>query len=253
MPVYVFERDDRVVDHARERQREARQDHGVDGASQQRQNHECSHRGDRNRQKHCARGPAAAEEHEDNDTDQRQSGGALVQHRVDRFLDENRLVENDVRDQLFGQVEQVRGKIADVVDHLDGIAVSARLHDGDVSGLLAVNADNVVLKLAGIFGLADVAHRNPAGAHGLDGNAVEVGDILHQAVRIDVEIGGPDLDVAGGENQVAVVYGVDDIHDAQLPREQLERIDVNHRLPVLAAEYGGNLRAVDDGDLIPDL
>ena len=250
MPVDVFQRDHRVVDHARERQREAGQDHGVDVAAHQRQNHERGHRRDRNRQKHRARGPAAAEEHQDDDADQHQPGCALVQHRVDRFLDENRLVEDDVRDQLFGQVEQVRRKIADIVDHLDGIAVSARLHDRDVSGLLAVDADDVVLKLAGVLRLAHVAHRDPAVAHGLDGNAVEIDDILDQAVGVNVKIGGPDLDIAGGENEVAVVNGIDDIHHAHLTGKKLERIDVNHRLPVFAAEYGGNLRAVDDGNLI---
>ena len=147
----------------------------------------------------------------------------------------------------------MRRKIANVVDDLDGVAVSARLHDRDVGGFLAVDADDVVLKLAGIFGFADVAHRNPAAAHGLDGNAVEIGDVLHQAVRVDVEIGRSDLDVAGGQNQVAVVYGVHYIHHAQLPRQKLEWIDVNHRLPVFAAEYGRDLRAVDDGNLIADL
>ena len=41
--------------------------------------------------------------------------------------------------------------------------------------------------------------------------------------------------------------------DAQLARQQLEGIDVNHRLPVLAAEHGRNFRAVDHRNLIADL
>ena len=209
--------------------------------------------GDGNRQQHRAGGSGAAQKYQNDDADQHQSRAALMQHRVDRFLDEHGLIEDDIGDQLLGQVEQVPVRFADVVDHLDGVAVSARLHDRDVGGLLAVDADDVVLQLARVLGLADVAHRNPACAHGLDGYAIQIGDVLHQAVGVDIEVGGSDLDVAGGQDQVAVVDGADHVHHAQLPRQQLEGIDVDHRLPVLAAEHRGNFSAVDDRNLIADL
>ena len=64
--------------------------------------------------------------------------------------------------ELLGKVEQMPSQFADVVDYLDGVGIAALLHDRNVGRLLAVDANNVVLKLAGVFGLADIAHRNPA-------------------------------------------------------------------------------------------
>ena len=62
VPVDVFERDDRIIDDARERQRQPAQDHGVDRASEKIQNHERSQRRERNRKKHRERGAQAAPE-----------------------------------------------------------------------------------------------------------------------------------------------------------------------------------------------
>ena len=64
--------------------------------------------------------------------------------------------------QLLRDIEQMADQVADAVHHLDGVGVAALLHDRDVGGLLAVHAHDVVLNLAGVLGLADVAHRDPA-------------------------------------------------------------------------------------------
>ena len=87
----------------------------------------------------------------------------------------------------------------------------------------------------------------------LIGNAVQVRDVLDQAVGIDVIVAGPDLDVAGRQDEIAVVDRVHHVHHAHLAREQLVGIDVDHRLPVLAAEHGRDFRALHHRDLIADL
>ena len=45
---------------------------------------------------------------------------------------------------------------------------------GHVGGALPVHAHDVVLDLVGVLGLADVAHRNPALADGLDRKLVQI-------------------------------------------------------------------------------
>jgi hypothetical protein len=82
------------------------------------------------------------------------------------------LIEDDIGDQLSGKVEQALDQRTHVVDHLNGVAVAARFHDGDVGGLLAVDAYDVVLQLAGVFGLADIPHGNPTRVDRLNGNIV---------------------------------------------------------------------------------
>ena len=90
-------------------------------------------------------------------------------------------------------------------------------------------------------------------AHGLDRNVVQILNILHQAVGVDVIIVGPILDVARGQNQIAVVDRIDHVHEAQLAREQFVGIDVDHRLAVLAAEHRRNFGAFHHRDLIANL
>ena len=108
-------------------------------------------------------------------------------------------------------------------------------------------------KLAGVFGFADVSHRDPAGADALDGQAVQIRDILNQAIGIDVIVAGADLDVARRQNEITIVNRANHVHHAHLPREQLVWIDVDHGLPVLAPEHGRDFRTVDHRDLIADL
>ena len=56
------------------------------------------------------------------------------------------------------------------------------------------------------------------------------------AVGVEVVVDRADLHVAGGQDQVAVVHRADHIHHAELVRLQLQRIDVDHDLPIASAE-----------------
>ena len=182
----VFQRDDGVIDDARERQRQAAQDHGIDRAAQHVKDHESGQRGNRDGQQHREGGPHASQEDQDHEAGEHQTDHAFMEHGIQRFFHEHRLVEDDAGLQLAGEIEEMSGEIADVVHHLNGIGIAALLHDRNVGGFLAVDADDVVLQLAGVLGLADVADRNPLCAHRLQRQVVQVLDVLDQAVGVDV-------------------------------------------------------------------
>ena len=53
-----------------------------------------------------------------------------------------------------------------------------------------------------------------------------------------------------GRIRLLLLTALDHVHHAQLPREQLVGIDVDHRLPVLAAEHRRDFGAFHYRDLI---
>ena len=106
------------------------------------------------------------------------------------------------------------------------------------------------MDLVRVLGLADVAHGNPALADSLDRNAIQLIDLVDQAVGVNVVVVRADLDVAGRQDQVVLVDRVNHVHHAQLARKQLVRIDVNHHLAVFSAERRRNLGSFHNGDLV---
>ena len=105
-----FQDDDRVVDQARQRQGQAAQNHRVDRAAAELQRSdeggEQSERGiERNTASVARTFPRKMRIMRPVST---RPIGALVDQVVDRGLDEDGLVEDDIRDERFGHVEQVR-------------------------------------------------------------------------------------------------------------------------------------------------
>ena len=248
----VLEHDHRVVDQAREHQREPGQDHRVDRAAAHVERDDRRQHGQRNRQEDRHGRAKAAEEHQHHQRGQREPDAALVEQRLDRALDEQRLVEHDLRRQLLRHVDQAADQILHAVDDGDGVGVAALLHHRQVDRRLAVDGHDVVLDLVAVLGAADVAHRDRRSADGLQRDAVDVGNGAELAVGEDGVVERPDLHVARRQNQVRVVDRADHVHRAHLVRLQLRRIDVDHDLAVLAAEGRRHRRAVDAGQLVPD-
>ncbi len=56
------------------------------------------------------------------------------------------------------------------------------------------------------------------------------------AVGVKVVVDRTNLHVTRRQNQIAVIHGPDDIHDTEFVRLQLQWIDIDHDLPVTAAE-----------------
>ena len=119
--------------------------------------------GKRNGKQHGGSGAQASQEDQDHQAGEHQADESFMQHGLDGFLHEDGLVENDCRSSIAaGMSNRCAIRSRTPFDDLDGVGVAALLHDGDVGGLLAVDADDVVLNLVGVLRFADVADRDPA-------------------------------------------------------------------------------------------
>src|SRR5580704_9668647 len=253
MAVNVFERDDGVVDDAREGQRHTAEDHGVDGATQQGEHDEGGECRQRNRKQHGRRCAEAAEKNQNHQRSKNQPEETFVQYGVDGFLHVDRLVEDDAGLHLLREVVEMLDELSNPVHDGDRVGVAALFHDWNVDGFLAVDADDVGLNAVRILGFADIVHRDPGVSINFEWYFTQFVHVVDEAVRIDEIIVGAHLHVARGKNQIRVVHRANHIHQAELPRRQLIRIDVDHDLAISASEHAGNFRARYNCDLIANL
>ena len=86
-----------------------------------------------------------------------------------------------------------------------------------------------------------------------NGTSLSVLHVVDLAVDVKIVIVRADFHVAGGQDQIGVVDRADDIHDAQLMRFELERIHIDHNLPVTSAKRHGHRRAGHVGDLVANV
>ena len=156
----IFQHDDRVVDQAREGQRQAAEDHRIDRVVAEGKRDEGGQRGERNGEEDRDGRAEVAEENQDHQPGQDQADGAFVEQVLDGGLDEDRLVEDDVGDERLRHVEQLGDGVLDAVDDRDGVGIAALLQHRQIGGSLAVDAHDVRLNLRGI--LARGRHRRPA-------------------------------------------------------------------------------------------
>ena len=90
----VFQHDHRVVDQPREGQRQAAQNHGVDGAAHGIGEQQADQRGKRNGQQDRERGARAAQEEQDHQAGEHQADAGFFDKIPDRKFDEDRLIED---------------------------------------------------------------------------------------------------------------------------------------------------------------
>ena len=93
--VDIFQHDDGVVDQAGEGERKAAQHHRIDRTSAELQRDEGGERRKRNGEEYGDGGAHASEKDENHERGEQQSERAFVQERLDRVLDELRLIEHD--------------------------------------------------------------------------------------------------------------------------------------------------------------
>ena len=214
MAVNVFERYHRIVDHARESQRHASQDHGVDRPAHQRQHHKRRQCGQRNRQQHRRRGAEAAQKNQDHQAGEDQPEKAFVQHRIDCFFHVHGLIEDNAGLHLLRDVIQVLDELTHAIHHRDGVGVAALLHDGNVGGALPIDANDVVLDLVRVLRFAYIVYRDPRVALYFERKFAQLLHVVDEAVGVNKVVVGPHLHVARGQNQVGVVDCAHHIHDA---------------------------------------
>jgi hypothetical protein len=155
--------------------------------------------------------------------------------------------------QNIGHIDEVLGGVLRAIDDGDGVAPAALFQNRDIHGPLSIDAYNVGLNRAGIFGLADVGHHNGAEADALERNLIGVRRFRHLAIGINVVVAISDAHIASGKNQVGVVHRANDIHEAELISLELHGIDIHLDLPVGSAKRLRHRGALHVGNLIPHL
>ena len=170
----------------------------------------------------------------------------------DGSLHEEGLVENHLGRKLFRNVNEMLQGILDAIDHGDGVGIAALLENRQVDRRLAVDTHNVGLNRLRVHGLADVANQNGGLADGFEGHAVDGRCRRGLAIRVEIVIKRPDLDITSRQDQVGFVDLAHDVHGAQLVRFEFQRIDVDHDLPVPAPEGLWHGSTGNIGNLIPN-
>ena len=126
---------------------------------------------------------------------------------------------------------------ADSVDDRDGRGIAV-LDDAQQDGAPAVLADDVLLHRPAVVHLADILDEDRLPVDVLDRNVVEVLDGRGHRIGAHRVLRVADL---GETRRQGQVLGIDRVHDVRRRQAlglKLERIDVDHDLPVLAAVRG---------------
>ena len=139
--------------------------------------------------------------------------------------------------------------LADSVDDRDGRGIAV-LEDAQQHGAPAVVADDVLLHRPAVVHLADILeeHRLPVGV--FDRNVIEVGDGHGHRIGAHRVLRVADLGETRRQGQVLGIDRVHHVRRGQASGLKLERVDVDHDLPVLAAVRGRKGHARHRGKLL---
>jgi hypothetical protein len=99
--------------------------------------------------------------------------------------------------------------------------------------------------------LTDILHKDGGAVGELDRNVVEIVDRGGHRIGADGKLGIADLGRARRQGQVLGVDGIDHVERREPLGLQLQRIEIDHDLAVLAAGRGGQGDDVDGRELLP--
>ena len=164
------------------------------------------------------------------------------------------MVEDNIGTQGSRYAGEFRDRLPDSLHHLDRVGVASLLEDGQVDGPLAVDPDDVRLDGGSVLHFCHVGHEYLGCSRGTLER--DPSDLIHGAelpVRLNRVIGRADHDIASWQNRVGSLKTRDDVHQTELPGLELHRVDVDHDLPVLAAEGLGYRCTGSSGYLVADV
>ena len=250
-PVRVLDRDRGVVDQNADGEREPAERHRIDGVAEEIQNDQRGKDREWNRDHDDDGGPPRPEEQQDHQRGQPGGNCAFTQQSHDRGFDEHRLIEQ-LLDLHAGRRRLARDHqgLLDRIDHCQRRRVAV-LDDAEQHGAPAVGAHDILLHGVAVVHLADVLHEHGLPVDVFHRDVVEVGDFGRHRVGAHGELRVADLGQARGQRQVLSVDCVDHVERGQSFRLQLERVDIDHDLPILAAGRGRERDAVDRRQLLP--
>ena len=203
----------------------------------------------RNRDQDDQGRPPRAEKHQDHQPREPGRDRPLADHARDRRGDELRLVEQCLDAHAGGRGRT--GNLKDLANAIDdgerrGAAI---LDDAHQHGAPAIFAHDVLLHQPAVVHLADVLHIHSLPVDILDRNIVEVGDGRRHRIGAHRVLRVADLGEARRQSQVLRVDRVHDIRRREPSSLELDRVDVDHDLPVLAAVGSRERHAVNRGEL----
>ena len=252
VPVDVLDLDGRVVHQDAHGQGQPAQRHRVDRVPERREDQDRDQDRERDRDRDDQGAPPAPQEQEDHQAGEGRGDGRLVEHPLDRMPDEDRLVEQEIRLQGVGEAPlDQRHRGLDPGDDVER-GGPARFQDRQEAPALPVLVDDVGLHRRAIVHLGHVADVGRHAAGVTDRQVVELLDHVRAAVELDLVFPGPDLDRAGGEDQVLGVDGGRDVGRREVGRIERLGVEVDHDLSRLAPEREGDLGPLDGRQPGPD-
>ena len=103
-----------------------------------------------------------------------------------------------------------------------------------------------------ILGVPDIFNKNRVPIAGGDGDIVDIFGAGQRVDGMNQIISGADLDVAAGHHKVGLFQGVNNISRRQVKGLKLDRVDINHHLPKLAAKRMRNLNPFQTTHFVSD-
>ena len=177
----------------------------------------------------------------------------LADYAGNRCGDQLRLIEQLVdlqagRRRLAGALED----LADPVDHRDGRSVAV-LDDTQQDRAATVVADDVLLHCPAVVHLANILDEDRLPVDVFDWNVIEVLDGPGHRIGAHRILGVADLREAGRQGQVLGIDRVHDVRRGQAPRLKLDRVDIDHDLPVFSPIWRRERDARDRGELLTEV
>ena len=210
--------------------------------------------GDRDRQHHRDRRPDIPEKEQNHQACKTKADGALADDVLDRRLP-RRPIGRRPRSSSGPPGMSSKWAVALRTPLTMVIVLESPpcLKIGNIDRMLTVYADDVVRQLASRPRHVLYLRRGSRNClRCVQRNAVDIVWRRHLAVCVDVVVFGSDAHVAGRQNEVRIVDGMHHIGHAHLRRLQLERIDIDHDLPIGSAIRLRDRRARYVCDLVAD-
>jgi hypothetical protein len=194
--------------------------------------------------------PPRAQKQQDHQPREPRRDRSLAQHAGDRCGDELRLIDELV-DTQTGRRRRAGGlqDLADAFDDCDGRGIAV-LEDAQQDGASAIVAHDVLLHRPAVVHLADVLEEHGLAIEVFDRNVVEIGDAHGHRIGAHRVLCIAELGETRGQSQVLGVDRVHDIRRGQASCLKLQRIDIDHDLPGLAAVWGWKGHTLHRGKLL---
>ena len=250
--VDVFDLDRGVVHEDTDGQRQPAQGHDVDRLAQRAKADHTDQDGQGNGNGNDKRALPVPQKEQNHDGGEAGGDQRFAKDALDGGADKERLVEEQSQVQVR---REGRGVIAqhllDARDDVEGGGAAGLVHAHEYAAL-AVGPNDIRLWGKTVANVRDFFHVDRGAIRGFDGEVVQLLNALRTAVHLDRIFESAELRRAGGQNQILLVDGVNDVHGRETLCLQRLGVEVHRNQPLLAAVWIWERRALDCGELRAD-